>query len=292
MDPEELRWIREEAVGALGPGTRAGDVRVLQRRQGALVLAVEVGGAQVVLRLTGPGAARGDDERTAAVVGLVRAAGVPAPAVLATAPAVRSGWRVVVEEHVDGVPWLSAREGLTPAQLAVVHEELAAALVAVQSVPLSGFGELDRGGRPTGVPLLVALHGRVDLRGAAPAEAHDLLDREAVLFPDDEPAVLTHDDLHGGNVLVRRTATGWRLAALLDWEKSWSGPADADVARLSLWDGMTGPGFWSAYRSVAIPRPDAARRALVLQLLWCLEHDWPTARHRAGTARLRRLLGR
>jgi aminoglycoside phosphotransferase (APT) family kinase protein len=127
--------------------------------------------------------------------------------------------------------------------------------------------------------------------GPARATAHDLLDREAVLFSGDRSPVLTHDDLHSANVLVRRTATGWRLAALLDWEKAWAGPADADVARLALWDGMTGPGFWSVYRAAVPERDRDARRALVLQLLWCLEHDWPTPRHRADTARLRALLG-
>jgi Ser/Thr protein kinase RdoA (MazF antagonist) len=39
-----------------------------------------------------------------------------------------------------------------------------------------------------------------------------------------QPATLTHDDLHHGNVLFRHDHYGWRLAALLDWDKSWAGP--------------------------------------------------------------------
>ncbi len=286
-------WAREEVTAALGTPARA--VRPLHRREGALVLQVEAGDGRVVLRLTAPAAARGDDERTAAVVALVRAAGVPAPEVLATGPALRPPWRMSVEEHVDGTPWRELCERLSDLEVHVVHQDLAASLLALQSVRPGGFGELDRSGRPAGVPLVTALHARVDLRvprGPAQVEAHDLLDREAALFQRDADAVVTHDDLHWGNVLVRRTATGWRLAALLDWEKAWAGPADADVARLALWDGMTGPGFWPTYRSRTPTHPDGARRALVLQLLWCLEHDWPTARHRADTARLRGLLGR
>ncbi len=284
--------MHDEVVAALGSSARG--VRVLQQREGALVLRVDVADGAVVLRLTAASAARGDDERTAAVVGLARAAGVPAPAVLAHGPALRPRWRVSVEEHVEGTPWASVHPGLGRRELAVVHEDLAGALGALQSVRLRGFGALDRTGRPAGLSLPAALRAQVELRvptGAARGTAHELLDREAALFDRGDEAVLTHDDLHGGNVLVRRTPSGWRLAALLDWEKAWAGPADADVARMAFWDGMTGPGFWSAYRAGVPERDGDARRALVLQLLWCLEHDWPTPRHRADTARLLAQLG-
>ena len=284
--------MRDEVVAALGSPARA--VRVLQQREGALVLRVEVADGAVVLRLTAASAARGDDERTAAVVGIARAAGVPAPAVLAHGPALRPRWRRSVEEHVEGTPWAEARLRLDRREVAVVHEDLAGALVALQSSRPGGFGALDRTGRPAGLPLLAALHAQVELRvstGSARGTAHEVLDREAALFERADEAVLTHDDLHGANVLVRQTPAGWRLAALLDWEKAWAGPADADVARLAFWDGMTGPGFWSSYRSAVPERDGDARRALVLQLLWCLEHDWPTARHRADTAWLLAQLG-
>ena len=278
-------WVRDEAAAALGAPARA--VRLLQRREGALVLRVEVGDGAVVLRLTSSEAARGDDERTAAVVARVRAAGVPAPEVLATGPALRASWRRSVEEHVDGSPWRDVLGGCTARETAVVHDDLAAAVLALQSVRPGGFGGLER---PAG-PLLSALHDRVELRvpaGPRRDVAHEVLVREAGLFDDEgDAAVVTHDDLHSANVLVRRTAAGWRLAALLDWEKAWAGPADADVARLAFWDGMTGPAFWATYRAAVPERDGDARRALVLQLLWCLEHDWPTARHRADTARLR-----
>jgi len=44
--------------------------------------------------------------------------------------------------------------------------------------------------------------------------------------------------------LLRRNSYGWRLVALLDWDKAWAGPAESDVARMAFWDDMTGPGFW------------------------------------------------
>ena len=220
----------------------------------------------------------------------MRAAGVPAPEVLATGPALRTPWRRSVEEHVDGSPWRDVVDGCTPGDVEAVQADLAEAVLALQAVRPGGFGELDR----LGEPLVGALHARVDLRvpaGPRRDVAHEVLVQEAALFDACGEAVVTHDDLHSGNVLVRRTPTGWRLAALLDWEKAWAGPVDADVARLALWDGMTGPAFWATYRAAVPERDGDARRALVLQLLWCLEHDWPTARHRADTARLRAALG-
>jgi hypothetical protein len=60
---------------------------------------------------------------------------------------------------------------------------------------------------------------------------------------------------------------------------------------MAWWDDMTGPGFWSVYRA-AVPEEEGwAERALVYQLLWCLEYDQDTPRHRADTVELCRRLG-
>ena len=206
----------------------------------------------------------------------------------------RSPWRRTVEEHVDFSTWPHVRQDLPAAAAARLHGDLAAALVALRSVALAGFGKLDRSGRVAGrrcSPRCTPGSTCASRPAGARAIAHEVLAREAALFTTAEEAVVTHDDLHGANVLVRHGPTGWRLAALLDWEESWAGPVDADLARLSLWDGMTGPRCWSVYRAAIPERAVEPRRALVLQLLWCLEHDWPTPRHRADTARLCGLLG-
>jgi hypothetical protein len=78
---------------------------------------------------------------------------------------------------------------------------------------------------------------------------------------------------------------------VLDWEKAWAGPDDSDLARMAFWDDMTGPGFWGAYRA-AVPEDDgSARRALVHQLLWCLEYAVRTPRHQRDTAAVCAALG-
>jgi aminoglycoside phosphotransferase (APT) family kinase protein len=124
----------------------------------------------------------------------------------------------------------------------------------------------------------------------ARASFHHLLDRESALFAADEVATLCHDDLHHNNVLFRPDGGDWRLAAVLDWDKAWAGSAESDVARMAFWDDMTGPGFWEVYRTSVFPSDAAAERALIYQLLWCLEYDDSSPRHVADTARLRRRL--
>ena len=60
---------------------------------------------------------------------------------------------------------------------------------------------------------------------------------------------------------------------------------------MAFWDDMTGPGFWSAYGTAASTDSAAARRILIYQLMWCLDYNESTPRHRADTARLCRALG-
>jgi aminoglycoside phosphotransferase (APT) family kinase protein len=46
------------------------------------------------------------------------------------------------------------------------------------------------------------------------------------------PARLTHSDFNGSNVLVRETASGWRVAAVLDWEFAFAGSPYFDFGNL------------------------------------------------------------
>jgi fructosamine-3-kinase len=75
------------------------------------------------------------------------------------------------------------------------------------------------------------------------------------------------------------------------WDKAWAGPPESDVARMAFWDDMTGDGFWEFYNADVPPAEGRAERALIYQLLWCLEYLVSTPRHRADTASLCRRLG-
>ena len=282
-----------EATGCRGAVT---GIKPLQlRRDAAVVLAEITDSLPLVVKLSGPEAEHPVSyERTAMLTALARSAGAPVPQVLlADDSRRRRRWRYLVAEHIEGIPWRDARPQMTADQVIDAHRQLAVALLAVQSVKFLGFGELDQNGQPpAGQDLLTALHRRTDFRvRAAPARAsfHQLLDRKAALFTE-QVATLSHDDLHHGNVLFRPYRDGWRLVALLDWDKGWAGSAESDVARMSFWDDMTGPGFWEVYRAgvPAVASQQMAERLLIYQLLWCLEHEDSSPRHTANTARLRR----
>ena len=247
-----------------------------------------------VLKVADHGDESADFQRTQAVIALASAAGVPAPAVLAAENSGYVGRRYLLLEHVDGVPWHRVRPSLDARQLSAGYEQIADAVLALQSVRFGSFGELDRRAEPAGQTLLAALHHRAELRipdARAREEFSRLLDRDAHLFTSRQSPTLCHDDLHHGNLLFREQRGHWDLAAVLDWDKAWAGPAECDIARMEFWDDMTGPGYWRVYRS-AVPAAEGHRkRSLIYQLLWCLEYQSDSARHAADTAALARRLG-
>ena len=288
--PARVRDLAGQAVrAALGAAARVEELSTLQVSAEVAVLRLGVRGAPapMVLKLAAPSAAPALDlGRTAAVMRRAGGAGVPVPAVLAADGTGRlDGAQHLLQEHVGGRPWREVRPLLDEDGVRAVHGQVADVLRALAGLTSAGFGELDGEGVVRPVPLADALRHRVALRTRRPA-ARALAERLVAEHPDRlgvGPPVLSHDDLHHVNVLVD-PATG-RLVAVLDWDKAWAGPAAADRARVRFWDDMTGPGSG----------PDASAdgdEVLALhQLLWCLEHDFPTARHRADTARLLRAFG-
>jgi aminoglycoside phosphotransferase (APT) family kinase protein len=190
----------------------------------------------------------------------------------------RGAWQHLVYERVDGVPWREVAPGLASVHRDRVRAGLTDVLDRLRRVTSPAAGDLDH---PSST-VLEALRARTRARIDDPARravAEQVLDRHGGLFRADEPAVLVHGDLHHANVLVRPTAEGWAVVAVLDWDSAWAGPSDADAARAALWDDMPGS-----------PEPVDARTA-VHQLLWCLEHPGVTPRHRADTDRLAAVLG-
>ena len=294
LHPELEAFARDCARTALGRLGRTARIELLGAGAATVTLRVTpADGPRLVLKAATAAGGPFDPERTAAVMAMARGAGVPVPEVLSVHAGAGGTRAHLVHLHVDGVPWAQVHPTLGEDDVRPVHRRLAEAVLALQGVAVPGFGELDAAGRPAGVDVGTALHRRARLRIGDPdlrALAEDLIDREEALLRGSRPA-LTHDDLHSGNVVLAPGGGRWRLAAVIDWDKAWAGPAESDVARTAFWDGMTGPGFWEVYRA-AVPAGDTwPRRALVHQLLWCLEYDVPTERHRAGTAAVARALG-
>jgi aminoglycoside phosphotransferase (APT) family kinase protein len=298
LDPRWEEFARTEVMAVLGGASTVVRVEPLRIGPEQVILLVTLARPrhQVVLKMAGHGAGTGTDfERTAAVAALARTAGAPVAAVLAVDVSYRAGpWRYLMQEHVDGVEWRHIRPQLDDKQVAAAHRQTAEAVLAVQSVRFGSFGELNARGEPTGTNLLDGLRHRAELRIADMGRRElffDLLERVADLFTSTEAPTLCHDDLHHANVIFQSDNGGWKLAGLLDWDKAWAGPAESDIARMAFWDDMTGPGFWQVYRAGVSAEEGQAERALVYQLLWCLEYDDDTPRHRADTAKLCRRLG-
>jgi aminoglycoside phosphotransferase (APT) family kinase protein len=292
-DLDVLDDIRAAVGEGLGNSARVAAVVPLQVRLDSIVALVTIAdGRRVVVKLCGQQAGHPVQfERTAMLTALARSTGAPVPEVIAADDSLRRlRWRYLITEHIDGVPWREARPRLTPTQVTAAHRQLAEVVKAIQSMRFPAFGELDLTGQPpAGQGLLSALRRRAETRIAdtgARTSFHRLLDREAALFAGDARATLCHDDLHHGNLLFRAVDGEWRLVGVLDWDKAWAGSAESDVARMAFWDDMTGPGFWELHRTDRSVDDSTAKRALIYQLLWCLEYDDGSARHTADTARL------
>ena len=296
--PPVAALAHQVVADVLGGAARVVEVQVLQGGPTSAVLTLRLAQPphRLVLKLVALQERPGLDlERTAAAADLARSVGVPVPEVLAADASGRlPGWQYLLQQHSSAPAWQEVRPSLTPAEADQVHGRIAGLLLALRGLPLAGFGELGRLRGPTGDELVEALRLRVRLRvrrPAARAVAEALLERSPILRGVGQDAVLSHDDLHHRNLLVSLGPDGWWPAAVLDWDKAWAGPAEADLARVAFWDDMTGPGFWSVYRD-AVPRSDGEDERLAAhQLLWCLEYDAPTARHRADTAALARRFG-
>ena len=132
--------------------------------------------------------------------------------------------------------------------------------------------------RTTVVPSLVrAALGRSVAVGAA----HVLSASATGLVVDVTPSHSSRLEARSPRLVVELT----RLSAA-GLGRGLGGTAESDAARTAFWDDMTRPGSWRVYRG-AVPRTDGdATRALVHQLLWCLEFDVRSTRHDADTARL------
>lgn len=294
----ELSGLAARVVtDALGAGATVVGTAVLGLAPGSAVLRVRLAGSPSPLALKLVRAderPRTDLARTAAATALARSVGVAVPEVLGVDPTGRvPGWQYLLQEHVVGSSWREVAPRLSEEERWRVHGEIAATLLALGSLRLPGFGQLTAGGAAAGTDLTPALRERAALRvgpAAARALAEELLGRYGDRLAA-APPTLCHDDLHHDNLLVRRARGRWRLAAVLDWDHAWAGPAESDLARVALWDDMTGPGFWSVYRAAVPETDDERERLAVHQLLWCLEYDASTPRHRADTAALARRLG-
>jgi aminoglycoside phosphotransferase (APT) family kinase protein len=206
-------------------------------------------------------------------------------------------WRWSITTRLPGHRWSDVRRGWSASEHADAWAALGRAVAALHSLTFAAYGEIDATGTvSTGRPYAAALATRAAQRIADRdhrARFVDLLAERADLFAAWRAPCLSHDDLNPTNLLLLPDphTERWELSGLLDFDSAWAGDRESDLARLTLWEGMTGGPFWAAYGREGTLAPDEAERRLILQLLWCLEYAQPTARHHADTARICAALG-
>jgi len=187
------------------------------------------------------------------------------------------------------------RRQMNAQELADAYRQIGNAVAQLHTIRFPAFGELAADGTVQGhAPCLVALAERAR---CFIGDAHlrtlflSVLGEYAHLFEEVDKASLCHEDLHQHNILFQHEMGQWRLATILDFDKTWAGHRETDLARLKLWRGMTSKEFWDAYEAVCSIDSLYEQRRPIYQLLWCLEYAQPTKEHLADTQRVCAELG-
>ena len=204
-------------------------------------------------------------------------------------------WRYMVRTVVAGREWADLLGAISKAEIGEAHAQIGDAVAQIHNITLPGYGEFASDGEPPeGGTYLDALLKRIEFTIQSQKLRfifRQLLEQNAPLFAENEGAALCHEDLHKHNLLFTQDAGQWRLATILDFDKAWAGNPESDLARLALWDGMTGEGFWNAYRARRQVSPLYEIRRPIFQLLWCFEYAKSSEKHLADTNQLCDMLG-
>lgn len=245
---------------------------------------------EVVIKLAGPGAPFVYPlGRTAMLHRLVAAhTSLATPEIIAVDVSYAAWpWRYLITTYLAGEEWAAVRTALTATELESAYGQIGNAVAQLHNITFPAFGELLSDGTVQPVASLVtalATRARQTIHDPRLSELFlNVLAQRAELFADVATPCLCHDDLHQYNILFRREQGRWKLATILDFDKAWAGHAESDLARLELWQGMTGPGFWSAYQTSRAVSSTYAERRPIYQLLWCLEYAVASPQHNADT---------
>ena len=292
LAPRDETALAELIRKTFGPACRIGRSRIIKRETDYTVLQAQLvqPDLRVVIKLAGHMAALPCPfDRAAAINRLVRThTNIPNSGVIAADVSYAHWpWRYMISTFIPGDTWMVVRPRLDGPQLREAYRQIGEAVAVLHGIPFQQFGEVTPDGTvPFGAPYLPALAERVRRRVANQRHAElflSLMRERAVLFADVAEAHLTHEDLNPNNLLFQNTNGQWTLSGILDFESAWAGCCESDLARLELWRGMTGDGYWDGYCSVRQVPPAYLMRRSLYQLLWCLEYAANTQRHLADT---------
>lgn len=290
LAPRDETALAELIRQTFGAACRITRHRIVKRETDYFVLLAQLTqpDLRVVVKLAGHMAALPCPfDRSAAINRLIRThTNIPNSGVIAADVSYAHWpWRYMISTYVPGQSWAIVRPQLDAYQLRAAYRQLGEAVAILHSIPFPQFGEVTPDGTvPFGSPYLPALVERMRRRIANQRHAELLLSlirERTALFTDVTEAHLTHEDLNPNNVLFQHDNGQWALSGILDFESAWAGGHESDLARLELWRGMVGDGFWEGYCSVRQIPANYPLRRLLYQLQWCLEYGATTPRHLA-----------
>lgn len=173
-----------------------------------------------------------------------------------------TGHPYAVLEWIDGERLEQVAPTASVMELGELGAAVGAALAGIHAITFSETGFFDAA-LTIAQPISVGSDGLIGflrqclLDGRAGARLGADLTRELVGFVEreaglldtwDGPPCLSHSDFGGSNILVRRSAKGWQVAAVLDWEFAFSGSPFFDFGNLLRPPLGTRPGFEQAVR--------------------------------------------
>ena len=212
--------------------------------------------SQVVARLGGP-----DPAIEAAVMATARPF-APVPEVLHVLPAVGEGARpAMVIAFVPGTPLseILDRGGPGMDDLGAEVGRMAARIATVTFARPGFFADADLATHPQPpwskqLPEFAesCMTATPDFRLDRPTRrswAALCAEHAPALAVIDDQARLAHADLNPKNILVTRTAAGWRVDALLDWEFSYAGSPYGDAANMARFGVDYPAGFLAGFSS-------------------------------------------
>jgi len=204
-------------------------------------------------------------------------------------------FRYLVRRHISGREWAYVQGEMSHDELCSAYQELGEAVAQLHSIRFPAFGELANDGcvqDPAPFEAAFLERARQSIKNPRLfALFLQVLEIRWDLFTGVSQPCLCHEDLHGYNILFERGEKGWQLAGILDFDKTWAGHAEIDLARMEIWRGMTSAGFWSSYRVVHALDMSYDQRRPIYQLLWCFEYARNSPQHLEDTRLLCEKLG-
>jgi aminoglycoside phosphotransferase (APT) family kinase protein len=269
--------------------------KIVNQNHDYLVLLVELQNPllRIVVKLAGPESPMASYyDRTAMLHRLVGThTTIPMPEILAVNMSYETWpWRYLIKTYIPGQEWAVVRQQMDRDELSRAYHQIASAVAQLHMIQFPVFGELANDGSVLNNGQFLAAFSKRAQLSIQSAQLRDLfffvLNKHTSLFTDIHQACLCHEDLHQHNILFQYLQGKWHLATILDFDKTWAGDHEIDLARMEFWRGMTSDEFWRVYKSVHPIQPDYEQRRLIYQLLWCFEYARSTPEHLADTRRL------